>query len=68
MVKTLCLNCQTDILFGENPQMGQRAICPACHTVFEVVWLFPLELDWLSEPDLSTPGTDRDLSSPLLAE
>jgi hypothetical protein len=31
--------------------MGQQVTCTACDTVLEVVWLDPLELDWVYDDE-----------------
>jgi lysine biosynthesis protein LysW len=68
MVKTHCLNCQADIPLGVDPKIGQMVTCPACQSSFEVVWLFPLELDWFSESESFTDNKDSRRSPRTLSE
>lgn len=49
MAKVKCPHCNADIQVGENPQLGQVHTCENCGIRFEVVWLFPLALDYYEE-------------------
>lgn len=46
MVMADCPACNAKINLGYKPKLGQRAVCSACDTELEVVWLEPVELDW----------------------
>ena len=46
-----CPSCGTLIEIGQKPKMGQQVTCTACDTVLEVVWLDPLELDWVYDDE-----------------
>jgi len=39
-----CPNCSTPLLLADLPKIGELVQCQHCASVFEVVWLFPLEL------------------------
>jgi len=39
-----CPNCSKPLTLGDLPAIGELVQCQHCHTTFEVVWLFPLEL------------------------
>lgn len=54
-VRTRCLACQVAIDVGPHPDLGQRVICPACNTAFDIVWLYPVHLDWLDDPQMFSP-------------
>lgn len=60
MPKSNCPACQIEIVISENPAIGQRIICPACHEECEVVWLFPLELDFLTDTGTSLLQIDPE--------
>ncbi len=54
MVVVLCLECQHAIEIDLYPEIGQRVVCPACQVELEVIWLFPVVLDYL-EPTVPNP-------------
>jgi len=39
-----CPCCSTSLSIVEYPHIGDQVPCPVCHNIYEVVWLFPLEL------------------------
>ena len=46
-----CASCGAEVNVGKNPEMGKRFTCPSCHHVMEVVWVYPIELDWPVDDD-----------------
>jgi lysine biosynthesis protein LysW len=49
MVKAECPSCGADVSIFTKPKMGQRVKCNSCESDLEVIWLEPVELDWLLE-------------------
>ncbi|KAA3643831.1 MAG: hypothetical protein DWQ07_17090 [Chloroflexi bacterium] len=41
---TRCPHCQSDIEVGADPLVGDRVKCPTCKKVYEILWLYPIEL------------------------
>lgn len=39
-----CPSCSTSLSIVEYPHIGDLVTCPVCQKIYEVVWLFPLEL------------------------
>lgn len=60
MLKSKCPACQKEITLRGEPILGQRGNCAACQAAFEVVWLFPLELDGLAESESCIPDNDPE--------
>ena len=52
MASAKCPYCGARVNVGENPKMGQRFTCQDCEDVSEVVWLNPVDLDWVDEEDI----------------
>lgn len=46
-----CPSCQSEIKLTGKPFMGQQVRCRSCDADLEVVWLDPVELDWVPEDD-----------------
>ena len=46
-----CPSCSTLIEVRRKPTMGQQLTCSACDAVLEIVWLDPLELDWVYDDE-----------------
>ena len=44
-----CPDCGEKINLRGIIQVGHRVICPNCEADLEVVALYPVELDWVSE-------------------
>ena len=62
MATSECPSCGAMVNVGSNPRMGQRVVCKECDTELEVVWLEPIELDWLYDDDEDDDyGEDEDL-------
>lgn len=53
MPKGACPNCKSPVEAGRRPHVGQRLVCETCQTPVEVVWLYPLELDFYIERDVT---------------
>jgi lysine biosynthesis protein LysW len=49
MVKAVCPSCGADVSIFTKPKMGQRVKCNSCESDLEVIWLEPVELDWVLE-------------------
>lgn len=49
MVVGACPECRGPVAFEVQPILGQRAVCPGCQAVLEVVVMSPVELDWSFE-------------------
>jgi lysine biosynthesis protein LysW len=47
MIAASCPECQQKINLGTDPEIGQPVICRSCNTKLEVVWLFPVFLDYM---------------------
>ena len=45
-----CPECE-GVLALNNPRMRQRIKCPRCRTDLEVVWLDPVEVDYIYDDD-----------------
>ncbi len=52
MIKTRCLSCAQQLNLIGPVEIGHRILCPHCHTEQEVVWMFPIQLDF---PEKDTP-------------
>ena len=62
MATSECPSCGAMVNVESNPRMGQRVVCKECDTELEVVWLEPIELDWLYDDDEDDDyGEDEDL-------
>ena len=46
-----CPSCDSNVNVGGHPRMGQKVVCQTCDASLEVVWLDPLELDWVYDED-----------------
>ena len=46
MITVSCIRCQKDIEIETQPVIGQRLVCPYCQTTAEVLWLYPISLDY----------------------
>lgn len=51
MMFTKCPSCQGEIKFTGRPHMSQQVRCRNCDAQLEVVWLNPIELDWVEVDD-----------------
>lgn len=50
MLNVECMQCGGDVIFETIPEMGEKVACPHCHVRLEVVWLYPLDLDFDENP------------------
>ena len=51
MITAECPSCGLPVQLGSKPKMGQQVNCGACDTELEIVWLDPIELDWVYEDE-----------------
>ena len=49
MAVATCPECLQEVRFVGQPDIGRYTQCEACGMGLEVVWLFPLALDYLNE-------------------
>lgn len=54
MANVKCPHCGAEVHVGEQPQLGQRETCKQCDKTLEVIWLFPLELDYCEDNGAQT--------------
>ena len=54
-----CLNCNEDIYVGNNPRVGNFITCKRCDSVFEIIELDPVMVDWPYSDD--DDDNDEDL-------
>ena len=55
-----CVSCGAKISVGKKPIVGQQFQCPSCGDTMEVVWLDPVELDWLADDKDYDEDEDED--------
>jgi alpha-aminoadipate carrier protein LysW len=46
-----CPSCGSSVKVQTNVKLGEIFVCDSCSTDLEVVWLDPIELDVVYEPD-----------------
>ena len=46
-LQAACPGCNNDIPFQSEPRIGSEVSCKACGAALEVIFLRPIELDWL---------------------
>lgn len=61
MITVLCPECQQKINLGPNPEIGQPVICQSCNTMLEVVWLFPVFIDYMDIQEQVAANQDLSL-------
>jgi len=49
MMMVKCLDCDANIEMVE-PEIGQTLTCTACGRTYDIVWLYPVTLDWPEQP------------------
>jgi len=49
MIICSCPECDAENDVGLAPEIGQRVICIGCGKDLEVIWLYPLALDYAEE-------------------
>ena len=66
MVRTKCLNCSKTIEIKLEPELavGRAVSCPSCDTVLDIVWLYPLVLDW-HETEPKNPRAEGRKNDPI---
>ena len=51
MINAKCPLCQSEVSVGWSPAYDQRVTCSSCNAVLEIVWLDPIEFDWLDNEE-----------------
>lgn len=46
-----CLLCDKDIYIGNNANLGKFITCKSCESVFEIINLDPVMIDWPYDDD-----------------
>lgn len=46
MIKSVCPECDHDVLMETTPNVGERVICSSCKTILVVIRSSPVQLDW----------------------
>jgi hypothetical protein len=64
MLRTGCLSCEVVLTIAMPPEIGQKICCPECNATLEVVWLFPLTLDFAIELLADESSRENSLVSP----
>ena len=66
MVRTKCLNCSKTIEIKLEPDLaiGQMVNCSSCDTDLDIVWLYPVVLDW-HEPEPKNSRAEGRKNNPL---
>lgn len=55
-----CPSCGASVKVTSNVKLGEIIKCALCKTDLEVIWLDPLELDLVYEPDEELDDFDYD--------
>ena len=61
MLTVSCLECQQRINLGSDAKIGRRVTCQSCNAALEVVWLFPVCLDYLKISEQVSAYSDGSL-------
>lgn len=61
MIIVSCPECQQKINLGSDPEIGQPVTCQSCNTMLEVVWLFPVFLDYIDIQEQVSANQDLSL-------
>lgn len=56
-----CPECDSDINFMNEAQMGQKVTCSTCGAYLKVIGLSPIELDWVYDIDEDYYDEDEEL-------
>ena len=51
MTKAQCPSCDSFIPSPRKPKIGAQVVCPVCKEKLEIVWLRPVEFDWLVDDE-----------------
>jgi lysine biosynthesis protein LysW len=46
-----CFECETNFEMEEGVEIGDIVSCPKCHTRYEVLSNFPIQLDYAAEEE-----------------
>ncbi len=55
-----CVECYSRVHFDKEPDLGQVVVCRECGTRLEVVYLNPIELDWMEEGAIADMAMEND--------
>jgi lysine biosynthesis protein LysW len=55
-----CPSCLADFAINGDPEVGQLVVCPRCETQLVIVWLYPLEVDFVDEMIQSDADLEGD--------
>lgn len=51
VIKATCPECKNETEVVSPPELGQRLTCMICNTPLEIVWLYPISLDYVEMED-----------------
>lgn len=57
MVKSACPKCKHELEVTPPVEIGKQLTCPKCFSQLEVIWLFPLFIDFAEEHKENLLGT-----------
>lgn len=58
MPKVKCPSCLAVFALNVDPEVGQLVVCPQCEAQLMIVWLYPLEVDFVDEMIASEADLD----------
>ena len=61
MPKVTCLSCLAVFAVNDDPDVGQLVVCPQCEAQLMIVWLYPLEVDFVDEIIVGEADLDAKL-------
>jgi uncharacterized protein YbaR (Trm112 family) len=61
MITATCPECKLLIQLVSAPEIGRQLICVNCSNTFEVIWLFPVILDYLENDPKTLGDPDKEL-------
>jgi uncharacterized protein YbaR (Trm112 family) len=59
MITLTCPECKHQLELDSTPEIGKVLQCSNCEEVFEVTWLFPINLDYKENPGRISPQFDE---------
>lgn len=60
MITVSCPECRQQIQFVSDHEIGQQVTCQSCNTALEVIWLFPICLDYPETKEQISAKLDRN--------
>jgi len=60
MPKVTCPSCLAVFAVSVDPEVGQLVVCPQCEAQLVIVWLYPLEVDFVDEMIQSEADLDGE--------